>query len=604
MEKLFEKYGYSENDMLPFAEVELLSDMKGKAFSEKNKQLIITLAEKELERPLLAIPMSAFVGYYHGTHPERIPEFMERRRGAILLSLAESIEGKGRFVNRLIDLVWCILEETVWFHPAHLHKRDDGSDAIIPPVCEEGFKHNVDLRTGITIGTLSMVYYLSHELFDSITPLLNQRIIKEVREKALYPYIERDFWWEGCGDTKVINWGTWISSNLLLTVACLESDENIRRAVFSKVLKTLNAYTLNYSFDGGCDEGPGYWGASCGCFLDCLDLLYDISGGKINIYGEPHVRRMFEFAPKYNIHDKQSINLADAGPKNTYSPGLHYRMGVVTDSELLKSFAGFMVKYKTGLDIVPSTPYRSLRSFYEKPIEFCEFKAAKSVWFPDLKVGYFREFEDTSKGMFVCMGGGSNGTSHNHNDLGSVIVYYGGNPVFIDTGVGRYDKNTFGSKRYTLTKHSSGYHNTVNIGGVLQRNGGQYHTDNEFFDENAGIISMDVTNAYPEEAGINSYVRAVSLKGGRVEISDSFDLDGEKEIDIHFVTHGKPKILPDGSVSLIEGRVMRYDSSLDASIEAYPAHDDVIEERWGTKELYNIHLKGVTKKGTFLTTIE
>lgn len=604
MEKILEKNGFSVNDLLPFGEFKLYSDIPERKFSPDAAARIIELAEAELERPLLAIPISSYVGYYNGTAPEVIPVFDERRNGAIILALAESIEGKGRFTNRLLDLVWCILEESIWIHPAHLKDKGICGDPILPPIYENGLTHDVDLRTGLTVGSLAVVYYFAHSLFDNITPVINQRIIREVREKALLPYIQKRFWWSGeCGE-KVINWGPWITSNMLLAIACIESDENIRRAVFSKALTTINSYTKNYCFDGGCDEGPGYWAASCGTFLDCLDLFYDLSGGKINVYGEPHVRRMFEFAPKYNIHNNQFIAFADTSSENRYSAGMLRRMGEVTGSELLKSFAGFMSKYSTALNIAASMPYSSLRRFYESPVEYCDFKAAKRVWFPDLKVGYSREYEDTSKGMFICMGGGTNGTSHNHNDLGNAIVYYGGSPLLIDMGVGRYNKKTFGRERYTLTTHSSAYHNTVNFGGFVQCAGISFRTENEAVDEKTGFIKMDVTHAYPEEAGVISYVRSTGLEGSVAKIVDEISLNCEKEIDIHFLTHIKPTVNGDGSISLAYGRVMKYDERLSASVEPFEALDDVISTRWGTNELYNIHLKGKISGGVFVTTVE
>ena len=604
MERLFEKHGFSVNDLLPFSEVKILSDIKEKKISDEMRERIISLAEAELERPLLAIPISHFVGYYHGTLPEYIPEFMERRRGAALLAVAEHIEGKGRFINRMLDLTWCMLEETVWIHPAHLSDKKIKGDPILPPLYQDGLMHDVDLRTGVTIGSLSVVYYFAKEIFDSITPVINERIIHDIREKALYPYIQRKFWWDGVSNGKVINWGTWISSNFLLTIACVESDEYIRKAVFAKVLETLNSYTRNYCFDGGCDEGPAYWGASCGCFLDCLDLLYDLSGGKINIYGEPHIRRMFEFAAKYNITDNISIAIADAGPTIAYDPKLIARMGEVTGSDVLRGFATQMKKYEQPYNFGQASPYRSLRHMYtESPADF-EYKALKNVWFPNLKVGYSRECEDTSKGMFVCMCGGSNSTSHNHNDLGSVIVYYCGKPVFIDTGVGKYNKKTFGKERYTLTTHSSGYHNTVDIGGFCQSFGAAYTTRDESWDEKTGFVTMNVGGAFSAEAGIKSYIRSSGLEGGKVVITDSFDLDGEREIDIHFVTAVKPEIQKDGSILVAEGRVLRYDERLTASVEAYPPLDDVISKRWGVDELYNIHLKGKVEKASFVTTLE
>ena len=40
--------------------------------------------------------------------------------------------------------------------------------------------------------------------------------------------------------------------------------------------------------------------------------------------------------------------------------------------------------------------------------------------------------------------------SHGHNDSGSFIVFQDGEPLFIDIGVGTYEKKTFSKERYTI----------------------------------------------------------------------------------------------------------------------------------------------------------
>ncbi|MBQ9691918.1 MAG: hypothetical protein IJV70_02030, partial [Clostridia bacterium] len=59
-------------------------------------------------------------------------------------------------------------------------------------------------------------------------------------------------------------------------------------------LDSLDNWTALYAPDGGCDEGPSYWGAAGASYFDCLELLYDLSGGKINVYGHPLVKAIFE----------------------------------------------------------------------------------------------------------------------------------------------------------------------------------------------------------------------------------------------------------------------------------------------------------------------
>ena len=53
-----------------------------------------------------------------------------------------------------------------------------------------------------------------------------------------------------------------------------------------------------------------------------------------------------------------------------------------------------------------------------------------NVWLPNLQIMTARRGN-----LYVAMKGGSNGESHNHNDVGSFVVYANNEPLFIDPGV-------------------------------------------------------------------------------------------------------------------------------------------------------------------------
>ena len=42
--------------------------------------------------------------------------------------------------------------------------------------------------------------------------------------------------------------------------------------------------------------------------------------------------------------------------------------------------------------------------------------------------------------MYLSAKGGNNGESHNHNDVGSFVLYCDGKPAVIDVGTGVYEK--------------------------------------------------------------------------------------------------------------------------------------------------------------------
>src|SRR6185437_8395270 len=77
-------------------------------------------------------------------------------------------------------------------------------------------------------------------------------------------------------------------------------------------------------------------------------------------------------------------------------------------------------------------------------------------------------------GLFLACHGGTNGESHNHNDVGDFIIYKGGRPVIIDVGSGTYTARTFSGHRYDLWFNTSAYHNLPTINGYQQGTGLAY----------------------------------------------------------------------------------------------------------------------------------
>ena len=215
-----------------------------------------------------------------------------------------------------------------------------------------------------------------------------------------------------------------------------------------------------------------------------------------------------------------------------------------------------------------------------------------------------RECEDSSIGMFLAAKAGNNGEMHNHNDCGNFMVYYNGNPVIIDTGVGRYTKQTFSSDRYKLWFMQSGYHNLPSFGGVDQKDGTRYTATNKQFSEQERSISSELKSAYPAEAGIESYVRRVALTGGVVIVDECITLTEAKEIDFHLMLNQKPTVLQDGLISLPEGRALTYDTSLEVELEEFDPVGMDTKSSWGTDVLYRLHFRINTDKCNVTFTIK
>lgn len=278
-------------------------------------------------------------------------------------------------------------------------------------------------------------------------------------------------------------------------------------------------------------------------------------------------------------------------------------MGEKCGSDSLAAFGDTMAVLADG-GVSWSHVYRGLRNLIVPTPESAKSNAETKVWFPDLKVMTARECSDSSKGMFVAMKGGHNGEQHNHNDVGNVVIYYNGNPVIIDTGVGTYTKQTFSNRRYELWFMQSSYHNLPDISGVAQMQGRKFASTDEVYDAETGGVKMEIGGAYRDEAGVKSYTRETVMKDGKVYITDTMSLDGERDVDFHFMSAKKPEITEAGKIVLPEGRVMTYDTDLEAEVEEFPANDGGIQRNWQSEVMWRIHFRKKMESGSYTFIVE
>ena len=73
-------------------------------------------------------------------------------------------------------------------------------------------------------------------------------------------------------------------------------------------------------------------------------------------------------------------------------------------------------------------------------------------------------------------------------------------------------------------------------------------------------------------------------------------LDGVREIDFHIMLASEPQLLGDGKISLPEGRMLNYDTSLTAELETFDPVGMNTLKSWGTEKLYRLHFRINTDK--------
>lgn len=447
------------------------------------------------------------------------------------LVMGELAEGKGRFMDQIINAVWYFSEQTWWGWSAHLGSQKAGAGL---PDINEPF---VDLGVGEIASDLSWTWYLFHEEFDKIHPLISSRLKQEITNKALIPYFTRnDFWYMGFNGGRPNNWNPWINYNMLNCFLLIETDPSKKVAEVEKIIKSLDKFLNGYSDDGGCDEGPSYWGAAGALLYESLEVLKDATGGKFDVFNDPLIQNIAKYFYKVNIHAPYFINFADADATTMGDASAVYRYGKAINDPTMQEFGSYLYKLGKSGDHSPEgkicDQLKSLTLMDELKNAPAKEALVADFWLPDTEVGGARDKEGSFEGFFFGAKGGFNDESHNHNDVGTCVMYYNGEPCLIDLGREEYNAKTFSPRRYEIWTMQSGYHNLPVINGMDQKEGKNFKARNSIFTSNSKTVTLstDIAGAYTVDAMVKSWVRTYTLNRGRsFVISDKFELTGQNK---------------------------------------------------------------------------
>ena len=524
------------------------------------------------------------------------------------LLYAELAEGKGRFMNQIINGIWHTCEMSTWVLSAHLPVQK--SKRSLPDIKEE----IIDLTSGDLGSFLSWTWYFMHDELDKVNPSIAAKLKSNIQQRILVPYMARDdYWWQALNYKSgmlVNNWNPWCNFNVLTCFLLLEENPaNLAKAVY-KTMRSTDQFINYVKEDGACEEGPSYWGHAAGKMYDYLQLLHDATKGKLSIFDEPIVKNMGEYIARSYVGNGWVVNFADASAKGGGNPGLIFRYGKAVNSNGMQSFANYLLGGKTQwTDINESRDFfRTMENiktasdiFSVKPSLLSE----KFSWYPNTEFCYMKN----NNNFFFAAKGGYNNESHNHNDVGTFSLYIDTLPVFIDAGVGTYTRQTFSDERYTIWTMQSDYHNLPMINGMPQKFGAEYKSANVKFDEAHSEFSMNIANAYTKETAVVDWNRKYTLTEKSLFIEDQFELNALKSPNkIHFMTWAKPVIANNGVVILQKSGKqvnMKYDASIfDLQIEPVILSDTRLSNVWGS-EIYRMVFtaKKQTLKGKYKFTI-
>jgi len=548
--------------------------------------------------PIPPLPASLYMNYrLEGLRRPFEGPFFQRRGELGTLVLAECFEHRGRFVGAIADRVWAICEETTWCVPAHIHHRSD-PEGFLDPLGRID-RHIVDLFAAQTAMVLAETAYLLAEELDAFSPLIRERIRREVLARVVDPVLDvGDFHWLEVP----MNWNTWCSSNVLGAGFYLLDDPGRTAELAWAMMGSTDKFLAGQLPDGGCSEGPNYWGVAPGALIILLELLHCRSGGRIDVYDQPLIRDLGLYLPRVHLDGPWFATFADCPPRVGMRRGAVARYGERIGEQAMVDLALLEMRGWDG-DGEVDRPFAGggtggdltgmLREVFWIDGDARPSGADRQtdVWLGDLQVMVARQSPTPGEGLVVAAKGGHNREHHNHNDVGQFIVLADGVPMIVDVGVGEYTRETFGPNRYTLWPIRGCGHNAPVVDGVEQAAGEQYAASEVAFAASPEVttLSMDLAGAYPREAKLTSLRRTIELRRGVepcVRVTDAYATDGAvAAVRVHLFTPGSADDDGAGCVRLAhEGRSLhlRYDpAAVSVATEPWPIDDSRLAAAWG-----------------------
>lgn len=554
-------------------------------FSAENRSLWDSLPEtvrKEIIRTAEecrftqedTISLSLFQDFRKTGNRKRLEDvYFAKRRKLSCLVIAECVENDGRFISAIEEGIWSVISEPAWVIPAHnSYVRDTAQLSL--PLLERPV---LDLFACETAEILALSACC---LKNQLDPILIEDVWSELERRIAIPYITDHFWWMGASGP-LNNWTPWCTQNVLISLLSnprlsgKERMKAVKQATFS-----LDLFMDSYSEDGGCDEGASYYHAAALALFGALKVLEKSTGRDFTcIYHSTKVKNMAAFIEDVFIAQDLYLNYADCSPKAGVLTAREYLFAMATENAQMAHHAACDVlhygwqeednSYNLFYKLLALASYNEIVREAEKDAVF-DKKRFKS--FEKTQLVIWREADIT-----FAIKGGNNAESHNHNDVGSIILYKGTKPLLVDIGVETYTKTTFSDQRYTLKPMQSSYHNVVNFPPLQQKDGAEYRAQQLSLSDSS--VSFDLTGAYPKDSGLVSYVRTAFFNRDDRTITVTEDIVSSQAPVLTLMSQEEP-VIRDGAIDYASFTVSFSKGFESAGFEVMNITDERLRKAW------------------------
>ncbi|MCD6365720.1 MAG: heparinase II/III family protein [Planctomycetes bacterium] len=489
---------------------------RAKSIDAARKQALDERIKAELadEEPIAVLPRSKFRQFQLNGNRSNYEKVNAHRSRQIELAAMACWLGLDKF-EYLQDLLWAACEQTWWILPAH----EANSTPIDLYVAMEGCR----------LSTIATMFR------DKLDGEVLERIVDEVQGRIIRPYLApRDpLWWK----VRDNNWNAVCLGGVGISALLLETQATRLARLIADVLDYLPNFLDSFTPDGGCSEGPSYWSYGFGWFIRLAAALHDFTGGKIDIASGDRVGRICRYPLVVAVRPGMSLAFADA-QQRPFSP--HIAQLVNRYQDLPELFGLCPLDDQGNLRIATLEDLLVYDGKTHQPLE-----DRRDYLLADLAVAKLISGE-----LVLGVKAGHNGENHNHNDLGSFLLYRSDTIYLTDPGAPIYSKRTFSARRYESIFCNSFGHSVPVINGKLQSTGKQFSATLQIEGLNTDsskIARVEFAGAYDLPA-LKSLTRTIELPGDEeVRLNDEFAFAGAPEsLEEAFITTHPAEVIGDG----------------------------------------------------------
>jgi hypothetical protein len=407
------------------------------------------------------------------------------------LVIGECLEDKGRFIEAIDGTVKSLCADPSWVLPAH----DRGMWVF------GGGSPYADLVAACNGYQMALAaWLLDGRLSPKCLALMRENVSRRLTGPVLATIdgtapekVKAGHWWASADH----NWNAVCTAGAVGAILATEASRETRAKAVEWSVRNMDAFLSGFSKDGYCSEGLGYWNYGFGHFVVLAEVLRVQTGGKVNLYKTPAVRRVAEAPVRLEIADGVCPAFADCELTARPEPRLTELIRWQLDQQpCTGSVTGVLTKapalYHTLVDL--EVRRQSPAGTAGKPLAALPLRSS----FSDSGVWVTRPARPG--GMAAAWKGGHNAEHHNHNDVGTTVVVWKGRPVIADPGSMVYRAETFSRDRYRLPILSSFGHSVPVVAGTLQAEGKQCRGQVVATDcsDACDTTTIDFSSAYPD----------------------------------------------------------------------------------------------------------